>query len=386
VTPLRSFGRNRRPGGIIDPEASLSDPKDVREFPRVEAAFRVRYATRDKLEVFVTRDLSKGGMFLATKRMLPINSVVKLFIELPDGGGEVGVICRVAHVRGEGEAQASGKPVGIGIQFLDTSEANLARVEQFLASQGAASPAPINDEREPIKLVVADENERHRERAAAPFRARGDFVRSAADGVEALQLCLKEPPDVLLTDVSMQRMDGWDLLRVLRGRPALALLPVVMVTAISGEDDRFNGYQLGCDDYITKPYQAEELLLRVDRIISRARRVRTTSTKGTLRGDLSQMSIGSVLSLLELERKTGQLLIVGPQTARVWVRAGRPVRVEIEGHNGTHTTQMMQVLDSRTGQFEFAPQDVSTEDEVDASVTELLLEHARRTDEGQRDE
>jgi Tfp pilus assembly protein PilZ len=70
-----------------------------RESPRVEGVFRVRYATLDQLVVAYSADLSKGGMFLASDQFLPVNSTIRLVLELPGQGGELAVSCRVVYLR-----------------------------------------------------------------------------------------------------------------------------------------------------------------------------------------------------------------------------------------------------------------------------------------------
>jgi hypothetical protein len=90
-----------------------------------------------------------------------------------------------------------------------------------------------------------------------------------------------------------------------------------------------------------------------------------------------------VLSFLELERKTGVLLLVADRTARVYIEAGRPLKVEIDGVPRTQSQRSLidRVLDWTKGQFEFSVQDVACSDELGTSTAALLLEHARAQDE-----
>ena len=91
------------------------------------------------------------------------------------------------------------------------------------------------------------------------------------DGFEALAMCLKSAPDLILADLQMPRMDGWQLLRVVRGRPSLASVPVIFLTSVSDEDERLHGYQLGVDDFVVKPFRAPELGARIFGLLRRAR-------------------------------------------------------------------------------------------------------------------
>src|SRR5262245_2626745 len=105
---------------------SNSKDEDSRRAQRVEAAFRVRYRSIDQLVVALTHDLSRGGLFMRTTRFLPVNAIVRVTLDLPDEGGELPLICRVAYVRGEAEATESGKPAGMGVEFLDLDADKMA--------------------------------------------------------------------------------------------------------------------------------------------------------------------------------------------------------------------------------------------------------------------
>lgn len=369
-------------------DAGGSQGVRAREAPRVEADFRVRYPTLDELVVAYCADLSRGGLFLATDRFLPVNAVVRLHLELLEGSADIPIISRVAYVRGAEEASASGKPAGMGVEFLDLSEECLELIEAFISERmndSLATAAPTRLRR--LSLLVVDDDVTWQRTAAAPFRARGDYVRLAADGFEALALCLKEPPDLILSDVNMPRMDGWQLLRVIRARPSLSSIPFVFTTTLSGEDERLRGYQLGVDDYLAKPYPPAELQARVDRLATRVQQSsQALAARKTLRGDLAQVGLPAVLAFLELERKTGQLFIAGERAGRIYLRHGRPARIELdEAPPGSSPRELLfELLDWSSGLFEFAPQDVGEGDELDEPLTALLLDHARLRDEASR--
>jgi uncharacterized protein (TIGR02266 family) len=383
---------------------AASMPSDEgRESPRVDATFRVCYRTVDELLVAYSSDLSKGGMFLSCDRFLPINAVLRLQLELEPGAAEIPIICRVVYVRDDAAARAASKPPGMGIEFLDLTSECLQLIEAFIAEkiglETVDTPPPPARR---LSVLVVDDDAGCRTLAAQPFRQRGDYVRVANDGFDALALCLKEPPDVVVSDVQMPRMDGWTLLRMVRARPTLASVPFVFLTTLGGESDRLRGYQLGVDDYIGKPFRGRELQARVDRIMERVhRQSHTLAEKKSLRGDLAQVGLPSVLSFLELERKTGELLVVGEpgrrgaaveavpsrvRTAHLYLRDGRLVRVDVDGltADAIMIDLVYDVLSWQTGQFEFAAIDVRYDDRLHMTVTQLLLEHARFSDESER--
>ncbi len=250
-----------------------------------------------------------------------------------------------------------------------------------MSKSGSSGPS-----QDALDIVVVDDDARWRETAAQPFRARGDRVRAFTDGLQALAECIEDPPDVILSDVQMPRMDGWQLLRMVRARPALARTPVVFLTSLDGDAERLKGYQLGVDAYVPKPFRPEELLLRVRRLVRQAVVPAWAEGQQILRGDLQHVAPAALFSFLAVENKSGHLLMVGDKVARVFFQEGRPVRAEMEGTRDKRTSRavLLDLLDWSEGEFELTEQPVEQLDEVRASVNELVLEHAKLVDEGRR--
>ena len=99
------------------------------------------------------------------------------------------------------------------------------------------------------------------------FRFEGYQTLSATTGKEGLALALREAPDLILLDIMMPEMSGWDVLRALRQKGLD--VPVIMLTARGEEVDRVLGLELGADDYVTKPFSLRELLARVRAVLRR---------------------------------------------------------------------------------------------------------------------
>lgn len=97
-------------------------------------------------------------------------------------------------------------------------------------------------------------------------------VTSAAGGNAGLEELRREPPDLLILDLMLPETSGLDVCRAVRSDPALASLPVIMLTARSEEVDVITGIELGADDYITKPFSPRQLVARVGAVLRRAHR------------------------------------------------------------------------------------------------------------------
>jgi diguanylate cyclase (GGDEF)-like protein len=89
------------------------------------------------------------------------------------------------------------------------------------------------------------------------------IVRTAGDGVSGLAEVQRDPPDLILLDVMMPGMDGFEVCRRLKENPLTSRIPVILLTAKTGDKDRIHGLEVFADDYVTKPWQQDELLFRV---------------------------------------------------------------------------------------------------------------------------
>jgi two-component system alkaline phosphatase synthesis response regulator PhoP len=118
----------------------------------------------------------------------------------------------------------------------------------------------------PRILIVDDEPEIVRG-LADNLRFEGYDTLTASDGAEALTIAGREAPDLVLLDVMMPKLSGWDVCRELRRRGIE--VPVIMLTARGEEVDRVLGLELGADDYVTKPFSLRELLARVRAVLRR---------------------------------------------------------------------------------------------------------------------
>jgi putative two-component system response regulator len=114
---------------------------------------------------------------------------------------------------------------------------------------------------------VVDDLDANRTLVSAMLTRVGYQVEVAADGVEALARVRRDPPDLILLDVMMPTMNGFELCRMLKGDPATRLVPIVLMTALHHADDRLQAIDAGADDFISKPFNAQELRARVRSLI-----------------------------------------------------------------------------------------------------------------------
>lgn len=103
-----------------------------------------------------------------------------------------------------------------------------------------------------MKIMVVEDDAALREIYSIRITAEGYEVVSAGDGEEALAVAVREKPDLVLADVMMPKISGFDMLDILRNTPETAHIKVIMMTALSGDDQRARGESLGCDRYLVK--------------------------------------------------------------------------------------------------------------------------------------
>ena len=116
------------------------------------------------------------------------------------------------------------------------------------------------------KILVVDDDSEIRDLARLILSGAGYEVATASSGLGALELALAQAPDLILLDVNMPAMDGWQALRLLKAEETLKALPVVMFTVKGEVCDKVHALQDGAYDYIAKPFAYDELLDRIGRI------------------------------------------------------------------------------------------------------------------------
>ena len=120
---------------------------------------------------------------------------------------------------------------------------------------------------EAATILVVDDDQRNVRLVESILNGHGYTVLCALDGEEALRVVESRRPDLLLLDVMMPQMSGFELCRLLRARPETQLLPIVMVTALNAIEDKVQGLELGADDFLTKPINRQELIAKVRSIL-----------------------------------------------------------------------------------------------------------------------
>jgi adenylate cyclase len=175
---------------------------------------------------------------------------------------------------------------------------------------------------ETATVLVVDDLPQNARLLDAVLAPRGYRVVTAESGEEALRLMNTEPPDLVLLDIFMPGMDGYEVCRQIRQQPATAFLPVVMITA-SGDQEKRRAIEAGADDFVTKPFDQAELVARVKSLI-RIKRYHDTIERQTeeLTAWNHQLEERVSTQVEELERLGRLRRFLSPQLADLVISSG----------------------------------------------------------------
>jgi DNA-binding response OmpR family regulator len=235
------------------------------------------------------------------------------------------------------------------------------------------------------RILVVDDDPSMRSAIAAELSRPQREIAVAADGEEALTLADSFGPDLVLTDILMPRLDGWGLVTALRARRETSLTAVIFLTALDSAAARVYGLRLGAVDFLGKPFDLDELELRVENALHysvRARRAAASLADGVA-GSLAHIGLATLLTMLSLERKSGELLLtLGDDEASLLLRDGSVVSASFAHRRDLHGARCVcEILRWDAGRFSFAEHAVTVKDEVGMPTTALLMEGARLFDE-----
>jgi len=163
------------------------------------------------------------------------------------------------------------------------------------------------------KILVVDDEPGVVELIQYNLNLAGYESEAAANGNEAVEKARTLSPDLILLDVMLPELDGFEVCKILRANPSTAGIPIIMLTAKASEVDRIVGLELGADDYVTKPFSPRELMLRVKKRLAQTQAPETTKDTyiaGTLRVDVSKHMVMVKTRRVELTAIEFKLLVV----------------------------------------------------------------------------
>jgi len=164
-------------------------------------------------------------------------------------------------------------------------------------------------------ILVVDDTPANLELLSEMLKSNGYKVRPVTSGSQALQAAKSVPPDLILLDIKMPEMNGYEVCKQLRADEALAGIPVIFLSALADMEDKVRGLRGGGNDYITKPFQAEEVLARIEVHLKLRRQQKELKTENHRLKEKQPLRIKQDGLLIALSLREGEVLH--------WVREGK---------------------------------------------------------------
>ncbi len=188
-------------------------------------------------------------------------------------------------------------------------------------------------------ILVVDDEQKIVNIIKAYLEREGHKVVAAYDGRSALFLARTQAPDLIILDLMLPELSGWEVCRILR---AESNVPIIMLTARDEDTDKIVGLELGADDYVTKPFNSRELVARVGAVLRRAEGMtekRTIVRAGDLSIDLERHEVRRGDRLLELTHTEFELLsVLAEHPGRVYTRMQLLSKVQGDAYEGYERT------------------------------------------------
>jgi CheY-like chemotaxis protein len=235
------------------------------------------------------------------------------------------------------------------------------------------------------KILVVDDDPIWIRVVSLYLRGKDYQVDSAYNGEDALEKVAAERPDVVIADIAMPEMDGYELCSRLRQNPETRTIPFIFLTARAEDTDRIKARKIGSDDYLTKPCPLERLTQSLETVMDRielARRIPLDRIGGS--GRLEEVDLLDMIQMLELEQKTGALVLShGERTGTLYFKDG--VIVEADIQSPKREEPLFILLGWKTGRFLFLPDAVPERMPITASTANLLFQDLRALEEHEHD-
>jgi CheY-like chemotaxis protein len=203
-------------------------------------------------------------------------------------------------------------------------------------------------------ILLVDDDETVLDVLSENLSQQGFETIKATNGEEGVGKAIQCQPDLIVSDIVMPQMDGWEFCYALRLMPSTRDIPFVFLTSLDKTPDKILGIKLGADDYLTKPFKPAEVIFKVKAILKRVQmRQRLLEEKEAEAADRdAQLLLSDVIEYLRHSQRTGLIAVFGGLGKGViYIRQGEPVHASIGPHRGE--TAVMEILKMESTQIKY---------------------------------
>jgi DNA-binding response OmpR family regulator len=218
------------------------------------------------------------------------------------------------------------------------------------------------------KILVVDDNAYLVDILSFSLEMENYEVLKAYDGEEALKIISETPPDLILADIMMPKMDGFELCKKTKEEPKTKDIPFLFLTAKGKLDDQLKGFSLGGDDYIVKPFNLNDLLKKIAKSIEQYKEKGSIVTDIPPEGKISEIPIIKVLQLMKSNKQTATVTATTQKdVGKIYIKNGKIARAETSVSKDKAALEL--ILTWKDGQFK-----IESAIPEDLSETEISLE------------
>ncbi len=234
-------------------------------------------------------------------------------------------------------------------------------------------------------ILIVDDDQKSLRVLEISLKKAGFSVTIAANGIDALEKVAVSVPELIISDVKMPKMNGYQFCQRVKDDPKLASIPFIFLTSQRSVEDKVRGLELGVDDYLTKPIYIRELIARVRLLLQKKEKesLEKVDQQNMFQGSLADLGVVDLLQTIEIGRKTGQILLTsGSKSGVMYLQNGRIIDATCGPHSGARAVYRLLTWNDGAFKIDFKP--VDRPETIELSTQGLIMEGMRRLDEFER--
>lgn len=217
----------------------------------------------------------------------------------------------------------------------------------------------------------------------AHFISKKNFEAELAEnGEEAYEKIIQSPPDLIISDILMPRMDGFELYRRLQENPEIAGIPFIFLSSKTDPADQLQGFRMGANEYLTKPFDLEHLFKTINKVLANSGKAKFSREKIDFSGNLGVLFFEDMIQLIEINQKTGELVFTNSQDeifGSIFFKDGAVIHAVTDKLDGEEAFYDLSPL--KNAYAKFFTKEVDAPKTISSQTMALLFESARMVDE-----